>query len=57
MGSAILSGALGLLDGVSHLGLGQVVMMAIAGVLLYLGIRKGFEPLLLWCPSGSAPSW
>lgn len=47
MGSAILSGALGLLDGVSHLGLGQVVMMAIAGVLLYLGIRKGFEPLLL----------
>ena len=45
MASAILSGALGLLDGVSHLGLGQVVMMAIAGVLLYLGIRKGFEPL------------
>ena len=47
MVSAILSGSLGLLDGVSHLGLGQVVMMAIAGVLLYLGIRKGFEPLLL----------
>ena len=47
MVSAILSGALGLLDGVSHLGLGQVVMMAVAGVLLYLGIRKGFEPLLL----------
>ena len=47
MGSAILSGALGLFDGVSHLELGQVVMMAIAGVLLYLGIRKGFEPLLL----------
>ncbi len=47
MEAAILSGALGLLDGVSHLGLGQVVMMAIAGALLYLGIRKGFEPLLL----------
>ncbi len=47
MESAILSGALGLLDGVSHLGLGQVVMMAIAAVLLYLGIGKGFEPLLL----------
>ena len=47
MESAIISGALGLLDGVSHLALGQVVMMAIAAVLLYLGIVKGFEPLLL----------
>ena len=47
MESAILSGALGLLDGLSHLGFGQVVMMAIAAVLLYLGIGKGFEPLLL----------
>ncbi len=47
MESAILSGALGLLDGMFHLAPGQVVMMAIAGVLLYLGIRKGFEPLLL----------
>ncbi len=47
MESAILSGALGLLDGVSHLGVGQVVMMIIAAVLLYLGIGKGFEPLLL----------
>ena len=47
MESAIISGALGLLDGVSHLGLGQVVMMAIGAGLLYLGIRKGFEPLLL----------
>lgn len=47
MASAILSGVLGLLDGALHLGLGQVVMMIIAAVLLYLGIRKGFEPLLL----------
>ncbi len=47
MESAIISGALGLFDGVSHLALGQVVMMAIAAVLLYLGIVKGFEPLLL----------
>ena len=47
MESAILSGALGLLDGIFHLAPGQVVMMAIAGVLLYLGIVKGFEPLLL----------
>ncbi len=47
MESAILSGALGLLDGVSHLGVGQVIMMIIAAVLLYLGIGKGFEPLLL----------
>ena len=47
MESAILSGVLGLLDGVSNLAPGQVVMMAIAGVLLYLGIGKGFEPLLL----------
>ncbi len=47
MESAILSGSLGLLDGVSHLALGQVAMMCIAAVLLYLGIVKGFEPLLL----------
>jgi oxaloacetate decarboxylase beta subunit len=47
MESAILSGALGLLDGLSHLTLGQVVMMAIAALLLYLGIARGFEPLLL----------
>ena len=47
MESAILSGVLGLLEGIFHLTPGRVVMMAIGGGLLYLGIRKGFEPLLL----------
>jgi carboxybiotin decarboxylase len=47
MEAAIISGIQGLLLGFSHLQIGQPIMMAIGGVLLYLGIRKGFEPLLL----------
>lgn len=47
MESAIVSGFQGLFLGVTHLGLGQVVMILIGSLLLYLGIRKGYEPLLL----------
>jgi len=47
MEAAIISGIQGLLLGFSHLQIGQPIMMVIGGVLLYLGIRKGFEPLLL----------
>lgn len=47
MESAIASGLQGLLLGLSHLELGQVAMMLIGSLLLYLGIGKGFEPLLL----------
>jgi oxaloacetate decarboxylase beta subunit len=47
MESAIGSGVQGLFMGLSHLEAGQVLMMLIGSLLLYLGIRKGFEPLLL----------
>ena len=47
MEEALLSGIRGLLDGVLHLELGQVVMLLIGSLLLFLGIGKGFEPLLL----------
>jgi len=47
MESALVSGLQGLLLGFSHLELGQVVMILIGALLLYLGIAKGFEPLLL----------
>ena len=47
MWTAILSGFGGLLLGVTNFTLGHVVMIAIGGLLLYLGIRRGFEPLLL----------
>ena len=33
--------------GVAHLEVGQILMIAIGGVLVYLAIAKGFEPLLL----------
>lgn len=33
--------------GLSHLEAGQVLMMLIGSLMLYLGIRRGFEPLLL----------
>ncbi len=41
------SGIQGLFMGLSHLEAGQVLMMLIGSLLLYLGIRRGFEPLLL----------
>ncbi len=47
MEEAILSGIQGLFDGILHLELGQVIMLLIGSLLLFLGIRKGFEPLLL----------
>ena len=47
MESAISSGIQGLFMGLSHLEAGQVLMMLIGSLLLYLGIRRGFEPLLL----------
>ena len=47
MESALVSGLQGLLLGVSNLGPGQVIMLVIASTLLYLGIKKGYEPLLL----------
>ena len=47
MESAIISGLEGLLLGLFHLEWGQVVMIFVGSILLYLGIGKGFEPLLL----------
>ena len=47
MESAIISGLQGLLLGVTNLTLGHVVMIMVGSGLLYLGISKGYEPLLL----------
>lgn len=47
MDAAIAAGLQGLLLGLTHLEIGQVVMILIGSMLLYLGIAKGFEPLLL----------
>jgi sodium ion-translocating decarboxylase beta subunit len=47
MESAIVSGLQGLVLGVASLTLGQVVMILVGCGLLYLGIHKGYEPLLL----------
>ncbi|HUR71784.1 MAG TPA: sodium ion-translocating decarboxylase subunit beta [Candidatus Limnocylindrales bacterium] len=47
MESALVSGVQGLFAGVVSVTPGHVIMLAIAVVLLYLGIKKGYEPLLL----------
>jgi carboxybiotin decarboxylase len=47
MESAIVSGLQGLLLGFSNLGWPQVVMIFVGSLLLYLGVSKGYEPLLL----------
>ena len=47
MESALLSGIQGLFAGVLNLAPGQVIMILVALGLLYLGIKKGYEPLLL----------
>ncbi|MCX5813830.1 MAG: sodium ion-translocating decarboxylase subunit beta [Proteobacteria bacterium] len=47
MTEAILGGLSGLIAGFSALHWSNVVMMIIGGILLYLGIKKDFEPLLL----------
>ena len=44
---AILSGLSGLLAGFAHLQWSNLVMITIGCLLLYLGIKKDFEPLLL----------
>jgi oxaloacetate decarboxylase beta subunit len=44
---AFLAGLSGLLQGVARLTPGHVLMLSIGGLLLYLGIRRGLEPLLL----------
>ncbi len=47
MDSAISAGTQGLLLGLSNLQLGQVALILLGSFLIYLGIKKGFEPLLL----------
>jgi sodium ion-translocating decarboxylase beta subunit len=47
MESALFSGLQGLFLGVANLSLGQVIMILVGSALLYLGIKKGYEPLLL----------
>jgi carboxybiotin decarboxylase len=47
MENAILSGLNGLIAGFQNLEWSNVLMIAIGGVLLYLGIKKDCEPLLL----------
>jgi oxaloacetate decarboxylase beta subunit len=47
MTEAIMSGLSGLVAGSMHLHWSNVVMIVIGGILLYLGIKKDFEPLLL----------
>ena len=47
MESALVSGIQGLFAGVVSITIWQIVMLVIASVLLYLGIKKGYEPLLL----------
>ena len=47
MESALVSGLQGLFLGIANLNAGHVIMLLIASALLYLGIKKGYEPLLL----------
>jgi len=44
---AILGGLNGLIDGFAHLHWSNPIMIVVGCVLLYLGIKKNFEPLLL----------
>jgi oxaloacetate decarboxylase beta subunit len=47
MESAVVSGLHGLVLGITNFGPGHAIMLVIACALLYLGIKKGYEPLLL----------
>jgi len=47
MDSALVSGLQGIFLGITNLGLGHVIMILVGSLLLYLGISKGYEPLLL----------
>jgi len=47
MESALVSGLQGLVLGILNLTPNHVIMLLVASTLLYLGIKKGYEPLLL----------
>lgn len=47
METALLAGFAGLIQGISNFTWGHAVMILIGCLLLFLGIRKGYEPLLL----------
>lgn len=47
MGEAIWSGASGLIAGFAGLHWSNLIMMVVGFILMYLGIKKDFEPLLL----------
>jgi carboxybiotin decarboxylase len=47
MDTALISGLQGLFVGLASLTIYQVIMLGVACLLLYLGIQKGYEPLLL----------
>src|SRR3970282_557214 len=47
METALVFGLQGLFAGIMNLSPGHVIMLGIACLLLYLGIKKGYEPLLL----------
>ena len=47
MESALVSGLQGLIIGVMNIGFDHVIMIGIGSLLLFLGIAKGYEPLLL----------
>lgn len=47
MESSLVSGLQGIFLGITNLGLGHVIMIVVGSLLLYLGIGKGYEPLLL----------
>jgi carboxybiotin decarboxylase len=47
MENAVISGLTGLIAGVAHLHWSNIAMILIGGLLLYLGIKKDCEPLLL----------
>src|SRR5437667_9593566 len=47
MGDAVAAAIGGFLQGIGRLGPGDALMIAVGCALLYLGIRRGLEPLLL----------
>src|SRR3970282_492368 len=47
METALVFGLQGLFAGIMNLSPGHVIMLGVACLLLYLGIKKGYEPLLL----------
>ncbi len=47
MESALFPDLQGLFPGIANLGFGHVIMIMVGSALLYLGIKKGYEPLLL----------